>query len=341
MSNVPIVFESIIHGELRPWLDSNKSDMKFAPMLSIVETVSPAFPVVYEIDFIRPFNNKTKYYSKLILNETNSYCNRIVELINEDKNEQLMKYWLNDTLNKRLKTRIKEVGKLINQNDYSLVYINPHKLSFDKDTDHKTETYVFQLLKVALIKTYLEIQDVFKSLIKDDILIEEDFYTQLLNEPIPEKSALKPVPKPIIVEDAAPAEYIKAANNQTVNAFNSFTYKQLNTSPDYINDLCDGLKNKGFIADDTSKTDFRKIFSGKEITKPITWTGTISDLHYFVKLIHNINKSVIDLKQHQWEVACKCFIRSDGSSFDRQQLKEQKKPKSTSTILEKIASNLA
>lgn len=195
MNNVPEIFENIIHGDLRPWLDSNKPDAKFTPMLSSVKTVSPAFPVLYEIDFIRPFNNKTKYYSKLILNETNSYFNRIVELINEDKNEQLMKYWLNDTLNKRLKTRIKEVGKLIQQNDYSLVYINPHKLTFDKDADHKTDTYVFQLLKVALIKTYLEIQEVYKSLINDDLLIEDDFYTQLLNEPIPEKSYLKPIPK--------------------------------------------------------------------------------------------------------------------------------------------------
>jgi len=340
MSNVPEIFESIIHGELRPWLDSNKPDAKFAPMLSNVKVINPAFPMLCEIDFIRPFNNKTKYYSKLILNETNSYCNRIVELINDDENEQLMKYWLNDTLNKRLKTRIKEVGKLIQQNDYSLVYINPHKLTFDKDADHKTDTYVFQLLKVALIKTYLEIQEVFKSLISDDLLIEDDFYTQLLNEPIPEKSYLRPIPKPIITDETAILEQIKPANTQIINTFNSFTYKQLSKQPDYINDLFDGLKSNKFIADESSKTEFKKIFSGKEITKPIAWIGTISDLHYFIKLIHNTNKSVLDLKQHQWEVACKCFVYPDGSPFDRQQLKEQKKPKSTSALLEKIASNL-
>lgn len=86
MNNVPEIFENIIHGDLRPWLDSNKPDAKFTPMVSSVKTFNPAFPLLYEIDFIRPFNNKTKYYSKLLLNETNSYCNRIVELINEDVN---------------------------------------------------------------------------------------------------------------------------------------------------------------------------------------------------------------------------------------------------------------
>jgi hypothetical protein len=212
MSNVPTVFEEIIHGSLRPWLDSNKPDAKFAPMLSSVKAVNPNFHALYEIDFIRPFNNKTKYYHKLIINEANNYCNLIVELINEDKNEQLMKYWLNDTLNKRLKTRIKEVGKLIRENDYSIVYINPHKLTYQEDFDHKTDTYIFQLLKVALIKSFLEIQEAFKFLINDDILIEDDFYTHLLIEPIPDKSYLKPVPKPIIVEDAATPEYSRPAN---------------------------------------------------------------------------------------------------------------------------------
>jgi DNA-directed RNA polymerase subunit L len=341
MSNVPTVFEEIIHGGLRPWLDSNKPDAKFAPMISSVKAVNPAFQTLYEIDFIRPFNNKTKYYHKLIVNEANSYCNLIVELINEDKNEQLMKYWLNDTLNKRLKTRIKEVGKLIRENDYSIVYINPHKLTYQEDSDHKTDTYIFQLLKVALIKSFLEIQEAFKFLINDDILIEDDFYTQLLIEPIPDKSYLKAIPAPIIIEEAATIEQIKPANTQVINTFNSFTYKQLSKQPDDVINVFDGLKNSKFIADDSSKTDFKKIFSDKEINKPVVWTGTISDLHYFVKLIHNINKSVVDLKQHQWEVACKCFVRPDGSQFDRQQLKEQKKPKSTAALLEKIASNLA
>ncbi len=62
MNNVPEVFENIIHGDLRPWLDSNKPDAKFTPMLSSVKSVNPAYPMLYEIEFIRPFNNKTKYY---------------------------------------------------------------------------------------------------------------------------------------------------------------------------------------------------------------------------------------------------------------------------------------
>lgn len=341
MKNVPVIYDQILYNNLSPWHDSNKPDAKFITMLSSVKTINPSFQPLYDIDFIRHFNNKTRYYHKLIVNEGNNYCNQIISLINADDDERLKKYWINDTLNKKLHTRIKEIGKLIKDNDYSLLYINPLNNTYNEDSDHKTDTYIIQLLKTALIKVYLEIQEVFKLYIPDTIMELEDFYTQLLFEPIPDKSYLKPVPKPIIVEDAATPEYSKLANTQIINTHNSFTYNKLTKQPDCINDLYDSLKSNNFIADDSSKTDFKKIFSDKEITKPVVWTGTISDLHYFVKLIHNINKSVVDLKQHQWEVACKCFVRPDGSQFDRQQLKEQKKPKSTSALLEKIASNLA
>jgi len=74
--------------------------------------------------------------------------------------------------------------------------------------------------------------------------------------------------------------------------------------------------------------------------KPVIWAGNISELHYFIKLIHNINKSVSNLKQHQWEVACKCFVKPDGTNFDRTRLKDQKKPKLTAVLLEKVAGQL-
>lgn len=39
----------------------------------------------------------------------------------------LIKYWLEDTLNKRIKTRLKDLGKLIKEKDYALTYIDPKK----------------------------------------------------------------------------------------------------------------------------------------------------------------------------------------------------------------------
>lgn len=208
MDNKPTLFDKILYDSLRPWLNSNNSDDKFAPLISDIVTVYSEHPLIYEIDFYRPFNNKTRYYNKLIINETNRYCNKIINLINEDHNTLLQKYWLNDTLNKKLQTRLKDIGKIIRDNDYQLAYINPRKTSFNIDTDYKTNTFIIQLLKLALIKVYLEIQETFKSLLSDDLKIEDDFYTQFLFEPVPEISFLKEAPEIINInsKDALPIE---------------------------------------------------------------------------------------------------------------------------------------
>jgi hypothetical protein len=206
MDNEPTLFDNILYNNLRPWLSSNNPDEKFAPLLSEIETIYPESQYLYEIDFQRPFNHKTKYYNKLIINEANSYCNKIINLVNEDKNTKLQKYWINDTLNNKMQTRLKDIGKIIKDKDYQLIYINPRKTSFNIDSEHKTNTYIIQLLKQALVKVYLEIQEAFKSLLANYPEIEDDLYTQFLFESIPEHSFLKEAPKVINIEssEAAP-----------------------------------------------------------------------------------------------------------------------------------------
>jgi hypothetical protein len=70
------------------------------------------------------------------------------------------------------------------------------------------------------------------------------------------------------------------------------------------------------------------------------WTGTISELFYFIKLIHNDLQLVENLKQKQWEVTCQCFVDAEGNLFDRSKFRSQKKPKLTAAKIEKSVSNL-
>ena len=46
----------------------NLQDVKYAPKLSEVKEVLPAYPYRFEINFLRPFDNKTKFYSRVINN---------------------------------------------------------------------------------------------------------------------------------------------------------------------------------------------------------------------------------------------------------------------------------
>ena len=340
MKNIPIIYDQILYGNLSPWHEANKPDAKFIPLLSNIKTIEPTFQPVYDFDFIRHFNNKTWYYHKLIVNEANNYCNYIINLINADENENLKQYWINDTLNKKLHTRLIEIGKLIQDNDYSLLYINPLNNTYNEDSDHKTDTFVIQLLKTALIKVYLEIQEVYKSLISDTILEVEDFYTQLLFEPIPATKYIKSAQKVIIIEPITEVIVELLKQEKSASKALSFKYKKLATNSEAIKDLCDSLKFNDLIDKKTNLTDFKKIFSGEEINKPVVWTGNISDLYYFVALIHNELKYVENLKQQHWKVTCRCFIKPDNSIFEHTSLKTQKKPQINASMIEKVVALL-
>lgn len=191
------LFDEIIYKSLAPWLDINNPDEKFTALITEIESVKPEFQPLYEINFHRPFNDKTRYYQKLIVNASNAYCNKIYRLIKENDNPKLHKYWKNNLLDKKLPTRLKDIAKIIQEKNYWLDYINPRRISFEIDTNHKSETYIIQLLKIAIIRIYLEIQSFFPFISEEDKLIEEDFYTCYLNEHIHEIMFLKEAPKTI------------------------------------------------------------------------------------------------------------------------------------------------
>lgn len=110
MNNELTQLDKVLYGTYRPWLDENKPDDKFKPLIKEIVNVYLGFRILYEIDFYRPFNSKTEFYHKFIINETKAYCNQVVELINSDDDARLKKYWLHDTLDKKLQTRLKDIS---------------------------------------------------------------------------------------------------------------------------------------------------------------------------------------------------------------------------------------
>lgn len=337
MSNQTTLLDEILYQGQRPWLEKNMLDEKFASKFRTLKEASTDYQFLYGIKFIRPFDNKTKYYSKLILNTVKNDVENLYNLIGNDDTENLIRYWLNDTLNKRLKTRLKDIGKLIKEKDFQLIYIDPKKDSFEINQAHKANTYIIQLLKLAYMQLYLEIQDAFNLWIDDKLEIE-DFYAQLLLEPIPNIHYLTKIQT--IEIDASKKNIKKPEPKPREIPYYSFKYKQLIKNQEKITDLCSSLKYNNLISQDTTIPNFRKVFSNSEIKTPVVWTGTISELFYFIKLIHNDLQLVEDLKQKQWEVTCLCFVDENGNSFDRAKFRSLKKPKLTYHKIEKSVSNL-
>lgn len=333
MINETKILDDILNDSLRPWLEQNSLDEKFASKLRSVKQSSTDYNFLYEIKFLRPFDHKSKFYEKLIFNTLKANVEKIFNIISEDITEDLILYWLDNTLNKRLKTRLKDIGKLIKEMDFSLRYIDPNKLSVEFNQAHKANTFVIQLLKLAYMQLYLEIQDAFSTWI-DDKMIIEDFYAQLLLEPIPDNSFLTKIQ--IIETEVNEKPVLKKKFEPTVNLFHSFTFLGLAKNSDKLVDLCDSLKKNNFISKDTTVSNFKRVFSNTEIKTPVIWTGNISELFYFIKLIHKIHKVVKDLKQKQWEVTCICFVDADGNSFERSKFRSMKRAELTADLLEEL-----
>lgn len=329
--------DNILYKELRPWLDQHTLDQKFASKLSTIKNFESDFHFKYEIAFLRPTDHKTKYYNKLILNNVKEEIDRLISLIQEDDNDKLVKYYVNDILNKRIKTRLKDIGKLIKEKDFDLTYIDPNKANFELDQAHKANTFIVQLLKLSYMQLYLEIQEAFISYI-DDKLIIQDFYTQLLFEPLPKETFITEV-QTIEIEER-PIQKSKSQQSKTSSTVQSFRYKQMNTDPDKLTNTWDSLKLNNLISKHTTQNNFKKVFTGGEVKTPIQWTGNISELFYFIKLIYVDKKLVEELKQKQWEVTCHCFVDAEGNPFERSKFRSLKRPNLTGNTIEKIVEHL-
>lgn len=361
----PIIFDNILFGELAPWKPENTNETKFRDILNNQVRVNKDNPerffkallnslkdysINLKIDHLPNserianlakfaevqtdfsslalpafFNKATEFYTYLINNETIRIRAAIVTNVSKAKTAIDKEY---------------QIVSLLKNLDYTI------EQAAQKTYNDKLSTYVLNAMKISLFRLYEEIKSVYPPFIGSEALsmheiinfIAPDFdqdknvqntCSYLISQFIESRQSI-PVKDDKPITGTIPAD----------KAFYSFTYKHLTTQPEYIKDLFDSLKSNQFIDKSTIYTDFKKVFVGDQVLKPVVWTGNISELHYFIKLIHNINKSVIDLKQHQWEVACKCFIKPDGSAFDRAQLKEQKKPKATATLLEQAAKQL-
>lgn len=219
MKNYFSNLDEILYKGLRPWLQDNNPDEKFASMISGIKPNKSTYQLTYDIIFERPFNNKTKYYSKLISSEKTKVTNQLLDILNEDKAPQLIKYRLNDTLNKKLKTKLKDIGEIIKNQQFELSYIDPKTTIFNRDQDHKTNTFIFQLLKTSLIHIYLEIQEAFIDFISDELIID-DFYIQLLFEPVPIKTYLSETPLTIPIDSEKPKRIEVEAQNNLPDVFN-------------------------------------------------------------------------------------------------------------------------
>jgi hypothetical protein len=354
------IFDSILFQELNPNRDYNKQVAVFKEMLNdnlrlykddpamfysklpdAIKTYYPyldlptytittpgemlILPTRFELLKISQYFDKiTEFYSYLIDNE----CSRIFDAISfsiYSNPEFIDRIYLVSTLKGQLELLMKNIG--------------------EQNWEEKQSVFILNSLKIKVFRLYNEL--IFHYEIYHDGL--ELNYSEILNILIPEYNSQNGTIGSIsydikcFIEEAKTIIDVKPVKKKVVaqhQTYNSFKYPYYSTNPDKLNFLFYALMDNNFIDSGTQLANFKKIFKNTQITKPVKWIGTISELFYFIKYLHHISKLVEDTKQMQYEIACKCFIKPDDTFFDKNQLKQQKKPKKTASIIEKYVNNL-
>lgn len=332
--------ESIVIGDLRPFKQDSKGDDFYSPAFRGLVLVEPKFQPCYKINFPAPLlSPKTKYYKRLIDNDITNKLNELFELL--DGNGADLILFHRKKLFELIKSHLESIQKYIDFNQHNLSEITSRYADFSINLQHSECTYIFNYMLTALIRCYIEFQARYKLFIDEDRQFSiSDFYTQILKRQMPENTFITENPEIIHIEEAPIVSGEK--KSQPKAEVLSFVYVHLGNNPEAITDLFNSLKDvAGLIDSRTRLVDFKKVFSGKEVTTPILWSGTPTELYFFIKYIHNVQKSVEDARKQQWAIACHCFIGENEVRFDKSKLKSLKDPNPQSVEnIKKAANNL-
>lgn len=309
--------DRILSKDSGPLHKDELKDYHYKPLFENQKEKTTNFPLLFEYDIIDPFNYKTKYFDQVIRNEISQVLLHLVSQIN--KNSQGEPCWdtLRPRLTKCLHTRMKEIRRLTTYYGYSPEILDYDSPVFQKFKEHAGNTFIVCLVKYGYMGIYLEAQEVFSGPTEKKLTPEELFW-QMDEEPV-RKAPIHRIPAPPEGSSGLNGKERKGKTKKTKDqvSTDSFTYLGYKSAPEKLVDAFNSLKNSGLIAEETTKTDFDKIFSGGVIKNPVRWTGYTSDLYYFITQLHSKEKLILPLGKEIWAVTCKCFVRKDGTRFKR------------------------
>ncbi|MCP4650321.1 MAG: hypothetical protein GY853_09630 [PVC group bacterium] len=322
-------FHQILTGNLKPWLKDIATKEQYKVWSSELPAQALTYPNVFTLKFIKPFSPKTIYYAGLITSSATEYTNEVKSLFFENESENIRINLVYNSLKKELFPLLETISEII-QHNYGSEYIDIDNLK-KTDQSHKENTHIIHFLKATAIQLFLEVQNMGIDYLRTEILVLEDIHYQFFNETVPQFYSITKQEKHITPKKE------KAKKEKPI--YHSFKLKNYVREHSKLIYLWEPLKKDGiFIAEDTKLTDFKKIFSGDPIENKITWTGNKSELAYFIKRIHNVEKLVEHFGQEHWTVTIKCFLKEDGTLYERGDFRELKKPAKANLIIRAINS---
>ena len=112
----------------------------------------------------------------------------------------------------------------------------------------------------------------------------------------------------------------------------AYSYLKYKSNHPAITEMLNYLKDKRFVDNKTSFQDFKKIFNNENPSKPVVWLGDITDLAFFIKLLHLTYKVIEKIPHDIWKVTDTIFIDKYGQQFGWKRFRHQKSPADKSKL---------
>ena len=320
--------DSIIRLDLRPLRENKQGNDYYEPKLRELGKVEEKFSRDYIIEFNAPeVSAKVRYYRKLIDNTITTELNDFFSKTNSNT----LALFYRKSIFGLVQTSLKEIREIIITNnldldalfisrDYSgALYINEN-------------TYIYHYLVLALIRFYMEFQQHFIDYIEESKQRTIDsFFVEILQWRKSDYVNITLIP----TLEISPINEVKKDKNVNEDVVLSFIYTKLQTDSQNINALFSELKQHNAIPKEELITEFKHLFSGVKVEKPITWIGNKSDLSYlFKQLVNKHNVLEIPKGKTIWDVVDACFVDKNGKPFGINVLRKQKNPIKTLSDIE-------
>lgn len=312
--------DSIIRLDLCPLRENKQGNDYYEPKLRELGKVEEKFSRNYIIEFNAPeVSAKVRYYRKLIDNTITTELNDFFSKTNSNT----LALFYRKSIFGLVQTSLKEIREIIITNnldldalfisrDYSgALYINEN-------------TYIYHYLVLALIRFYMEFQQHFIDYIEESKQRTIDsFFVEILQWKKSDYVNITLIP----TLEITPVNEVKKDKKLNDDVVLSFIYTKLQTDSQNINTLFSELKQHNAIPKEEQITEFKHLFSGVKVEKPITWIGKKSDLSYLFKQLVNEYK-VLEIPKGKtiWDVVDACFVDKNGEPFGVNVLRKQKNP---------------
>ena len=278
---------SILFGELRPWLAENngKSDMYWKTKLRETATVDLSFKptVKINIDDSVLFNAKLRYYKLRIDNAVNEYLNELflqtdiyphsyLKLNKVKTTRESTAGLIRDSLVEVAKSGI--VGKQLLDDD----------ADYNEDKEAKEICLIFNYVIVALARCFFEVQNRFeKEISEEDKYSMPSFCTTFLG-----RRSLSDVFSIEIIPPRKPSKDKDENDKSDGNTPVCHTLKYLYDGADKarrIDAFMRGLTANEWITQEFDVDSFQLFFKGKPHQCGIQWTGSSAVLQQLLTLL--------------------------------------------------------